>query len=140
MTNNFRRAHGDHDAECGRVQRRVAECITLFGPPEGRLRKESFFTKSQTGEPTRYHIGIRCTDLKMTQAEHAAVKIDRKIGPGRQTLDAWRKIAQDAQEIRSFWPAIGKAVMLDYLNTPSKPSWRDRWNDRNTSTIPEPAR
>lgn len=39
------------------------------------------------------------TDLAVTQDEIVTVKLDRKIGPIAQTLDAWRKIGDNLEEM-----------------------------------------
>jgi hypothetical protein len=61
------------------------------------------------------------TDLGIAQGENVSVKINRKIGPIAQTLDAWRKIAQDPR-LMSFLVGrmIGAKKIQDYLNTALK--------------------
>lgn len=58
------------------------------------------------------------TDQAMTQAEDVKVKLNRKIGPVAQTIDAFKKISADP-EIMSF--ILGKqwgvAIMVEALNT-----------------------
>ena len=39
------------------------------------------------------------TDIAMLQTEDVAVKLDRKIGPVAQSLDAFRKISADPREM-----------------------------------------
>lgn len=58
------------------------------------------------------------TDLAMTMGENIGVKINRKIGPAAQTLDAWRKIGADAREMSfKLGQMIGEAKGADYINT-----------------------
>jgi len=58
------------------------------------------------------------TDLAMTQSEQVAVKMNRKIGPVAQTLDAWRKIGASAATMYlMFGRQVGEAVTLDYFNS-----------------------
>jgi hypothetical protein len=57
-------------------------------------------------------------DLPMTQGEIVGVKVNRKIGPVANTLDAWRKIGANPQTMSfQLGKQIGKAVALDYVNT-----------------------
>jgi hypothetical protein len=61
------------------------------------------------------------TDLKMTQLEKASVKINRKIGPIAQTLDAWKKIAEDPQMFSLLLgQQTAKAALVDYVDTAIK--------------------
>lgn len=39
------------------------------------------------------------TDLSMTQDEFISVKLNRRVGPVAQTLDAWKKISSDEREM-----------------------------------------
>jgi len=58
------------------------------------------------------------TDLKAEMGENIAIKINRKIGPIAQTLDAWRKVGLDSSQL-SFvvGQQVGQAVAVDYINT-----------------------
>lgn len=58
------------------------------------------------------------TDKAMTQGENVLVKINRKIGPVANTLDSFRKIGKDAQEM-SFvlGQQTGQAMAQNYLDT-----------------------
>lgn len=85
----------------------------------GNYEKESFL-KSVSGlvsrrDPTSV---AAATDLALTQGEYVGVKINRKIGPVAQTLDAFRKISSDPQEFSFLlgqqW---GKAIAVDYINS-----------------------
>lgn len=56
------------------------------------------------------------TAVKMTQGELVSVKLNRKIGPVDQTLDAWRKISQDQQEMSYILgKMIAKEKMRNFL-------------------------
>jgi hypothetical protein len=58
------------------------------------------------------------TDLAMTMGEGISVKVNRKIGPIGQTLDAWRKVGKDQQEMSfQLGGMIAQEVMKDYANT-----------------------
>jgi hypothetical protein len=85
----------------------------------GNYEKESFL-KSVSGlvsrrDPTSV---AAATDLALTQGEYIGVKINRKIGPVAQTLDAFRKISSDPQEFSFLlgrqW---GQAISVDYVNS-----------------------
>lgn len=58
------------------------------------------------------------TDIAMNMAENVSVKLNRKIGPVAQTLDAFRKISSDPEEMSYIlgqqW---GKAMLLEQVNT-----------------------
>lgn len=56
------------------------------------------------------------TDTALTQDEVISVKLNRKVGPFGQTLDSWRKIGKDAEEM-SFMlgQKVGEQVLQDYL-------------------------
>jgi len=57
-------------------------------------------------------------DIAMTMEEFVNVKINRKIGPVAQTLDAWRKIGKDAQEMSfKLGKMVAEAKTQDYVNT-----------------------
>lgn len=86
---------------------------------KGNFERESFFTQI-TGLVSRRDVTsvASATDTAMTQNEEVGVKINRKIGPVANTLDSWRKIAQDPEEMSFILgQQIGKAVTLDYVNT-----------------------
>jgi len=58
------------------------------------------------------------TDLPVTMDEEKGVKVNRKIGPVAQTLDAWRKVGSDWSTMSlRLGRQIAKAVMLDMVNT-----------------------
>ena len=85
----------------------------------GNYEKESFL-KSISGlvsrrDPTSV---AAATDLALAQGEQVGVKLNRKIGPVAQTLDAFRKIGSDPQEFSFLlgqqW---GKAISVDYINS-----------------------
>jgi hypothetical protein len=86
---------------------------------KGEYEKESFLKDISTFISRRDLTSVSAaTDLAMTQDEFISVKVARKIGPIAQTLDAWRKIAEDQREM-SFVVGgmIGERKMKDYLNT-----------------------
>ena len=85
----------------------------------GDYNKESFFADIDdfiTRRDTTSTSDV--TDLKMTQDEFIGVKINRKIGPIAQTLDAWRKLGKDQREM-SFvlGNKVGEKQAQDYINT-----------------------
>lgn len=61
------------------------------------------------------------TSLAVTQDEHISVKLNRKIGPIEQTLDAFRKIGKQGATDQELSFLLGgqfaKAVQVDYLNS-----------------------
>lgn len=97
-------------------------CIVL--QPErllGNFEKESFITTISNLITRRDVTSVAAAaDLKASQAEKAGVKINRKIGPVAQTIDAFKKIGQAVdQQTLSFMlgEQVGKAIMVDYINT-----------------------
>jgi len=100
-----------------------AGAITLIGRDHrGDYSKESFIKDIASLITRRDTTSVSAaTDTAITQGEKVSVKINRKIGPIAQTLDAWRKISKDQREM-SF--LIGKMVgdkkIQDYLNTALK--------------------
>lgn len=85
----------------------------------GDYDKESF-TKLISGLVTRRDVTsvAAATDSALTQGENVLVKINRKIGPVANTLDSFRKIGKDMQEMSFILgQQVGQAVAADYLNT-----------------------
>ncbi len=84
----------------------------------GNYEKESFLkdVANIIGRRNLASVGT-VEDLLMTMDEWVNVKLNRRIGPIAQTLDAWRKIGSNAQEM-SF--VLGKQVamkkMADYAD------------------------
>lgn len=80
---------------------------------KGDFEKESFI-KEATGliarrDPTSL---AAVADMGLGQDELVGVKLNKRIGPVAQTLDAWKKIAQDPQEF-SFY--VGQMVADEKL-------------------------
>lgn len=60
------------------------------------------------------------TDIAMTQAENVSVKLNRKIGPVAQTLDAFRKIGKAANEQSldfMIGTQVAKAMQVEMCDT-----------------------
>lgn len=58
------------------------------------------------------------TDLAVTQGANISVKLNRKVGPIGQTLDAWKKIGRDDQHASFILgEQIAKGVEVDMLNS-----------------------
>jgi hypothetical protein len=88
---------------------------------KGQYAQESFF-KNIVGAVARRDVTSvsAVTDQKLTQDELVSVKLNRKIGPVANTLDAFRKIqASDDDQALSFLlgTQFAKDVQVDYLNT-----------------------
>jgi len=80
---------------------------------KGDYEKESFIKRLSglvTRRDTSSVAGV--TALKLEMAEMISVKLNRKIGPVDQTLDAWRKISKDDKEM-SF--ILGKMFAVDKM-------------------------
>lgn len=95
-------------------------CIRLVtAMKQGHYENESFF-KELTSLVSRRDITVvtAAADTPLTQGEMVRVKLNRKIGPVAQTLDAFRKISIDPGEMSFILgQQTGKAIALDYLNT-----------------------
>ena len=86
---------------------------------KGHYENESFF-KALTSLVNRRDITsvAAVADTPLTQGEMIRVKINRKIGPVAQTLDAFRKVSMDPGEMSFILgQQTGVAVALDYVNT-----------------------
>lgn len=87
----------------------------------GDFNKESFIQNISNLITRRDITSVAAaTDLAIQQGENVRVKINRKIGPVAQTIDAFRKIGQTVnnQELSFLLGAqVGKAITVDYINT-----------------------
>lgn len=85
----------------------------------GDYEKESFLKNLATVVTSRDVTSIAsAADTAMTQDEIIAVKVARKIGPVAQTLDAWKKIAVNPQEMSFLLgQQTAKAVLLNKVNS-----------------------
>jgi hypothetical protein len=87
----------------------------------GHFGYESFFQNVGSLVSRRDITSVAAaTDLALTQEEHISVKLNRKIGPVAQTLDAFRKKGLAAgQGSLSFLigTQVAKAVAVEQLNT-----------------------
>ena len=85
----------------------------------GDYEKESFFDQISNLITRRDTTSVStATDLAMTQGELISVKLNRKIGPVAQTLDAWRKISKDQREMSYLLgKMIAKNKMHDMLES-----------------------
>ena len=95
-------------------------CITLVGRDhKGDYSKQSFVKDIANLITRRDTTSVSAaTDLAVTQGENVKVKINRKIGPVAQTLDAWRKISSDPREMSYLiGKMVGEKKIQDYLNT-----------------------
>lgn len=85
----------------------------------GHYEQESFL-KSISGLISRRDITAvtAATETPAVTDEYVRVKLNRKIGPVPNTLDAWRKIAVDPQTVSLL---LGRqtapAILADYLNS-----------------------
>lgn len=58
------------------------------------------------------------TDIAMTQGNQISVKLNRKIGPVANTLDSWRKMGKDSQEMSYILgKTIAKQKMHNFLES-----------------------
>jgi len=91
---------------------RIAQNIVAFNGPssntlrliakrlKGNFASEDIFTEIDDIDTRRDITSIEgTTDLKMEQSELISVKLNRKVGPVAQTLDAWKKIGSSINEM-----------------------------------------
>lgn len=91
----------------------------------GEYTYESFFSNTANLVSRRVVTGSGATavvdDTNLSQDEHISVKVNRKIGPVAQTLDAFRKIQQGPFDENALNYAIGiqaaKAMQIEMLDT-----------------------
>lgn len=91
----------------------------------GDLAFETFFANTDNLVSRRIATGTGSTsdveDLALEQEEHISVKLNRKIGPVANTLDAFKKIGVGANSENALNMAIGaqaaKAMQVDMLNS-----------------------
>ena len=86
---------------------------------KGDFEKEAFL-KELTGLISRRDTTsvAGATDQAMTQDEFVDVKINRKIGPVAQAIDAWRKIGSDEKEMSfKLGQMMGEKKFVDFINT-----------------------
>lgn len=86
---------------------------------KGQYEQESFF-KEISGLVSRRDVSsvAGATDNPLEQGEFVRVKLNRKIGPIANTMDSFRKISEDPEELSFILgQQIGAAVAVDYLNT-----------------------
>lgn len=85
----------------------------------GEYAKETFFKSLGTGlvsrrDPTSV---ASVSDQQIVHGENVSVKLNRRIGPVKFTLDAFRKIGKSPEEASFiFGTQAGEAISLDYLN------------------------
>lgn len=85
---------------------------------KGHYGKDAFF-KDVSGLVSRRDITsvAAVTDLALTQDENISVKLNRKVGPVAQTIDAMKKAGLDeASASRAFGALAGERKMKDMVN------------------------
>lgn len=115
----------------GGIVERLTQASAFFNAAGGAIRlgtvsrrgdyaKESFFKNISSLVTRRDTTSVStATDLAVTMDEMISVKLNRKIGPIGQTLDAFRKIQlQAGEDSLSFLigTQIAKAMEVDMLN------------------------
>lgn len=85
---------------------------------KGDYEKESFVKSTASLISRRDTTSVASvTDIALTQGELIGVKVNRKIGPVAQTIDAFKKIAVDPGEMSlMLGQQVGKAIAIDYIN------------------------
>lgn len=85
---------------------------------KGDYEKESFLKSTASLISRRDTTSVSAaTDIALTQGEFIGVKVNRKIGPVAQTLDAFKKISVDPGEMSlMLGQQVGKAIAIDYVN------------------------
>jgi hypothetical protein len=89
----------------------------------GDFQKESVIDDDAGIVDRRVHTGttqptVGVEDRPMTQLELVRPKLNRKIGPIGQTLDAWKKISSDTSEMSFIvGQMVGAKIVQNYVNT-----------------------
>ena len=85
----------------------------------GHYEQEAFISEISTLVTRRDIASVAAaTDLPMDSDEFVGVKLNRKIGPVANTLDRWRKIAEDPETMSLLLGRqSGVAVAADYVNS-----------------------
>jgi hypothetical protein len=86
---------------------------------KGDYDKESFFKAIETLVSRRDPTSTAAADVqKLEQGELLGVKLNRKIGPAEQTMDAFKKIQVDPREFSFILgQQAGEEALRDYVNT-----------------------
>ena len=86
---------------------------------KGEFEKESFFKAVETLVSHRDPTSTSAVNAqKLEQGELVGVKLNRKIGPAEQTMDAFRKIQVDPREFSFILgQQAGEEALRDYVNT-----------------------
>lgn len=86
----------------------------------GEFERQSFM-KRITGGTVSHRDVTSVADVvaaKMEQGEMTSPKINRRIGPNSNTMDAWKKIQEDPQMFSFFYgQQVAEDVAADWLNT-----------------------
>lgn len=85
----------------------------------GEFEKKSFFTSVSGLVSRRDTTSVAAqTDTALAQAEHISVKLNRKLKPIANTMDAFKKIADSPQELSAILgEQAGAGIAIDYVNT-----------------------
>ena len=86
---------------------------------KGEFEKESFFKAVETLVSHRNPTSVSSVNpAKLEQGEMVGVKLNRKIGPAMQTMDAFKKIQVDPGEFSFILgQQAGEEALRDYVNT-----------------------
>lgn len=86
---------------------------------KGEFEKESFFKAVETLVSHRDPTSTSAVNAqKLEQGELVGVKLNRKIGPAEQTMDAFKKIQVDPREFSFILgQQAGEEALRDYVNT-----------------------
>jgi hypothetical protein len=86
---------------------------------KGEYDKEAFFKAVETLVSRRDPTSTAAADVqKLEQGELVGIKLNRKIGPAEQTMDAFRKIQVDPREFSFILgQQAGEEALRDYVNT-----------------------
>jgi hypothetical protein len=86
----------------------------------GDFERESFMKELTSGLLTYRDVTAvtAVTDVKLSQDEIVGVKVNRRIGPVAETLDAFRKIGSTPEEFSFILgQQYGRAIQGDYVDT-----------------------
>ena len=109
---------------------KVSQNITAFNAPssnclrliarklEGNFATDSIFSEISDVDTRRDITSIAAVeDLKMAQVDITSVKLNRKVGPVSQTLDAWKKIGKSIDQMSYILgQQAGDEIIKSYLH------------------------
>jgi hypothetical protein len=86
---------------------------------KGQFEREAFLKNLAASTTRRDPTSVAAVaDSKLTMDEFVGVKVNGRFGPFNQSLDAWKKIAEDPEQFSLVMGRVyGQAKLADFVNT-----------------------